>query len=118
MGKISKEMIEECFSYGIQLYENKTTLSEAKMAIQSQTGMDPGSITAYLHVLQSMLEGIVYKRTINFAATTYYLENIKRLFGEVAFRRALTAINGHAEYYATLGNGHQRALEKLVRKYS
>lgn len=64
-----------------------------------------------------MMAGEEYRRTINTFATRYYLESIRNDFGIGAFNKALNAIEAHAKYYSTLGRGHLRSIEKIVKEY-
>ena len=117
MGAITKEMIEKVYEEGVKLYNGSVTLKEAKENINQSTNMDLGSCNAYLTVLCSLLNGVEYHRTANALATEYFLINIEKDFGTERRKKAANAVKMHTEYYATLGHGHQRKIEKLADMY-
>ena len=116
MSKITNEMVHYCYEIGKKVYYEKMTHPEGKEEIKSQTSMNIGSANDYINVLNSMLAGKEYHRTINHYATNYYLDNIRLEFGDVYYLNALTAVKLHEKYYGTLGYGAQTGLEKMVEE--
>jgi len=116
MGRITNEMVHYCYELGKKVYQGKLSQPRAKEEVESETGMNIGSANDYIGVIQSMLKGEEYRRTINYYATNYYLDSIRKDFGESKYINAVKAVGKHAKYYATLGYGKQTGLEKLVSK--
>ena len=117
MSAITKQMIEKVYEVGISLYNGEIGKQEAKERINRSTGMDLGSCNDYLTVLCALLDGSEYHRTINAMATEYFLQSIESDLGVERRKKAAFAVREHAKYYATLGHGHQRRIEKLAEIY-
>lgn len=117
MGAITNEMVERIYVEGIKVYNGTLGKQEAKESVHNSTHMDMGSCNDYLTVLCAMLDGVEYHRTINAFATEYFLKSIENDFGLERRKKAANAVQAHAKYYATLGHGHQRKIEKLAEQY-
>lgn len=64
-----------------------------------------------------MMEGKEYHRAMCNYGTAYYFENIRKDFGDLAFKRAIEATEKHIIYYNGLGNGKQKTKGKIVKIY-
>lgn len=117
MGIVSRETIEFIYEIGIKCYKGELRKQEAKELVCQSTNINYATCHAHFMVLFSMLEGVEYHRTASAFATEYYLNCIERDFGLERRKRAAYAVGEHAKYYATLGHGHQRAIEELAKKY-
>lgn len=115
--KITNEMVEYAYDIAKLVYGGILSRTEGKKKIHEDTGMKEGSANDYITVFLEMMAGNEYHRTINNYATRYYLLNIRRDFGEEAFKRAVEATDMHTKYYSTLGKGNLRGIEKIVREF-
>jgi hypothetical protein len=119
MGKvINEEMIKATYTYGQKVYHNQLDMKKALDEIESLTGMDRGSASAYLHVFSSMMKGKEYQRTMKTIATKYYLQKIKVDYGEEQLKSALNAVKEHTIYYSKQGRGSLRSIERLVDDFT
>lgn len=114
---INEDMIKAAYEYSRKVFHNEIDFTVAVDKINLMTGMDRGSAQAYVHVFQKMMDGTEYKRTLNTAATTYYLVNIKEDYGHEYFVNAISAVKQHTEYYSKQGRGHLRSIEGLVKEF-
>ena len=117
MGVITKEMVELIYAEGIKFYNDELGREEAIKRVMEKTLIGKASCNAYLCVLCGMLDGVEYRRTANAYATEYFLTNIEKDFGIERRKKAASAVMKHANYYATLGHGHQRKIEELAKRY-
>ena len=62
--KTTDEMIELCYKYGKRL-ANGENAQELADKITDATGMNRNSAIMYLYAVQGMLDGVIYKRSIN-----------------------------------------------------
>lgn len=110
-------MVKAAYEIGKKVYVKEVGRMNAKYEVNRISGMETGSAQDYITVLLAMLDGEEYHRTMNAFATEYYLENIGHDYGRARQIAAAKAVKAHTEYYATLGHGHQVAIEKLAVKY-
>lgn len=115
--KIDTSMIESAYFYAKKVRTDEITRNEGKERTHDETGMEIGSAQDYITVFLDMMEGNEYKRTINTAATRYYFDNIQKDFGLSALISALNAAKAHTKYYATLGHGSLRGIERLIDEF-
>jgi 5-methylcytosine-specific restriction protein A len=104
MGKISRELFEKTYELGKVFHAKKIDLKAAKQELKG-FGMNPNSATNYLYAYGKFIEGERYTRTMNAAATRYYLGRIRRESGEHALRNALHALRQHLDYYSGKQSG-------------
>ncbi|WP_449536294.1 hypothetical protein [Ferdinandcohnia sp. Marseille-Q9671] len=115
--KITKEMIEIAYNFAKKVYFGELTRTEGKQKISTFTGMNAGSAQDYITDFLAMMSGQEYHRTMSNFGTEYYLENIRKDFGNQAFMLALEATEKHIKYYNALGYGQLKEKEKIVRKF-
>ena len=65
-----------------------------------------------------MRNGRVYKRTMNKAATEYFLDRIFQEDGKPALEKALASVLEHVRYYEPFGNGKLDGIRRIHEKYS
>ncbi|GHI01357.1 hypothetical protein [Neobacillus kokaensis] len=114
--KITSEMVKIAYEYAKKVYSGNLTRQEGKLAISKKTGMNPGSAQDYITCFLAMIEGREYHRTMSNLGTEYFLENIKKDFGERSFQLAIEATEKHIKYYNSLGYGQLKAKEDIVKK--
>lgn len=115
MTKITKEMSEVGYEYAKKVYAGELTRTEGKIEIAKVTGMNAGSAQDFITDFLAMMEGSVYHRTLNNYTTKYFLESIKKDFGDEAFRLALEATEKHVRYYNGLGRSQLKGIEEIVK---
>jgi len=115
--KITNEMIEIAYTYAKKVYSGELTRNEGKHEIAKVSGMSLGSAQDYITDFLEMMEGRLYHRTMSNYGTRYYLENIKKDYGDKAFQLALEATEKHIKYYNALGYGQLKAKEEIVKEF-
>lgn len=115
-GKITPPMTEIAYQTAKSVYAGELSRAEGIEQIVRLTQMNPGSAPDYIANLAFMLNGERYTRTMNEYTTRYYLEQIRKDYGEAAFQNALAACEKHAAYYAGLGHGQLAYVEKIVEE--
>ncbi|OPH47911.1 HNH endonuclease [Vibrio campbellii] len=76
--------------------------------------MGKGSAQDYIQNYRYIMDGFVYKRTMNLKGTRIYLEKIYSDFGIQKLRQALEVVAAHVAYYNALGYGKQVQTQALV----
>lgn len=115
MAKITIENIYDCYQYGRKIHTGEIEKSEAVKEISSK-GMNAGSVKDYLACICAMLDGTVYKSTVNTEATRYFLDGIIRDYGIDRLGPALNAVHQHLEYQRPYQN--LNSIRKIYKEYS
>ncbi|MEH7415026.1 hypothetical protein V7266_07040 [Neobacillus drentensis] len=100
---------EVAYEVAKKVWFGNITRQEGKLAISKETGMNPGSAQDYITEFLAMMEGREYHRTMSNLGTAFFLENIRKDFGDKAFQLALEATEKHIKYYNSLGYGQLKA---------
>ena len=114
--KVSVDAIHYAYEIAKLCYAGNLSFTEAFSRIVGETGMAANSAKDYINNLKYMLEGKCYARTLNTYATEYYLKQIRKDYGETAYRAAIEATRQHVVYYNSLGYGKRRSIEALLQK--
>ncbi len=101
--KTTDEMIEMCYKYGKRL-ANGENAQELAEQITEATGMNRNSAIMYLYAVQGMLDGVIYKRSINATAMKRYFDWIYSEYGSQGLRKAIHATRLHVEYRRSFGH--------------
>lgn len=110
-------MFQKTYELGKAIYEKKIDLRTAKEQLQA-VGMNVNSATNYLYAYENFSEGKQYTRTMNTAATRYYLERIGAEGGQPALRSALQALKSHLDYYNNKRTGVRiKGLVELLSEF-
>lgn len=117
MTKITNEMVATAYEYAKKVYSGELTRNEGKYEIAKVSGMNVGSAQDFITDYLAMREGKEYHRTMSNYGTTYFIENIKKDFGNEAFNLALEATEKHIKYYNSLGYGQLKAKEEIVKEF-
>lgn len=112
--KITNEMVEIAYNYAKKVYSGELTRNEGKIKIAKVSGMNVGSAQDYITDFLAMMEGKEYHRTMSNYGTAYFIENIKKDFGDKTFQLALEATEKHIKYYNSLGYGQLKTKEDIV----
>ena len=111
------DKIEKVYDIAKQVYHGALTRMEGKDRVVENTGMKDSSASFYISAFLDTMEGKGFKRAINQTATRYYLENIRKDYGDEAFRRAIEATRLHLWYLNEVAGvnlpGQARLLEEL-----
>ncbi|RHW41673.1 hypothetical protein D1B31_08140 [Neobacillus notoginsengisoli] len=114
--KITEEMTHVAYTYAKKVYRGELSRTEGKLEVERISGMKAGSAQDYITDFLAMMEGKEYQRVMSNYGTQYFLENIRKDFGEQAFLNAIEATEKHIKYYNSLGYGRLKAKEELVNK--
>lgn len=114
--KVSIESIRYAYEIAKRCHAGSLSFTEAYSNISENTGMAANSAKDYVNNLKYMLEGKCYARTLNTYATEYYLKQIRKDYGETAYRAAIEATRQHVVYYNSLGYGKRKSIEALLQK--
>ncbi|MHC1731982.1 MAG: hypothetical protein AB9888_08155 [Bacteroidales bacterium] len=117
VGKITNEMVTLAYDYAKKVYLGELSRNEGKFEIARVAGMNAGSAQDFITDFLAMMSGNEYHRTMSNFATTYFIENIRKDFGEKAYQSALDATEKHIKYYNSLGYGKLKAKEEIVKKF-
>lgn len=117
MATITSIQYQAALSYALKIKSGALSLSKAANLLVIDVAMGAGSAKDYLVVLNAMLEGHVYKRTIKIDAYNYYFEQFSRTLSISDFTKVIQATELHLNYYSSLGNGSQAAVRTLVDSY-
>ena len=113
--KTTDEMIELCYKYGKRL-ANGENAQELAEQITDATGMNRNSAIMYLYAVQGMLDGVIYKRSINATAMKRYFDWIYNEYGSQGLRKAIHATRLHIEYRRSFGHTVD-SIEEICNQY-
>lgn len=114
---IEDAQIQAVYELGKQVSEGELGLSDAAEILSQRHGMKQGSAFSYLGTLRCILAGREYQRTVNLAATRYFLKRIHEDFGTAGLQRAVSACKQHLRYYARKGRSELPSLRALVAEF-
>ncbi len=115
---LTTDMTANAYEVAKKVYKGAISRSEGVEEIVRMSGMNAGSAGDYIQGFLAMISGERYTRTFNEDATKYYLDHIRKDYGEDALKKAINSCRLHAEYYATLGHGRLIYVERIVEQYS
>jgi hypothetical protein len=115
---LSNKMTAVAHNAAKKVYEGTFSRSEGVREIVKLSGMNEGSAGDCIQGFLAMMNGERYTRTLNGNLTRYFLDHILADYGGEALVNAVKACQLHAEYYAKLGYGKLRYIERIVEEYS
>lgn len=116
--KITEESVLQVYDLAREVYEDRLSRKEAvELAVKNKI-MGKGSAQDYIQNYRYIMDGFVYKRTMNLKGTRVYLEKIYSDFGIQKLRQALEVVASHVAYYNALGYGKQVQTQALVDELS
>ena len=80
--------------------------------------MKETSAKDYINNYKYMRLGHKYARTLNEAATKYFLGSIYQEDGQSELKKALISVFGHLDYYESLGHGKLNGIRRIYEQYS
>jgi len=117
MPKIGIDEIKAAYSLATLVARGELTDLEAASELQEKHGMNFSSAWAYLRKRRQMLAGEKYTRTMNIAATRYFLERILADEGDDGLKTALSSVRKHIAYYAEQGKSSLPSIMALVEEF-
>ncbi len=114
--RITEPMSREAYLVAREVYRGSLQREAGISDLVARMRMNRGSAGDLINNLRHMLQGEVYHRTLNYYTTHYYLQRIHEDFGEAAYRRALSALEKHLDYYDSLGRSRQVKLREFLRE--
>jgi 5-methylcytosine-specific restriction enzyme A len=114
--KITLEMSKGAYEISKKIHSGQMTRNEGKVKINRVTGMSEGSAQAFITIFLAMMNGEEYKRAFNNDTNKFLLESIRKDYGEDYFKKALKAVQGHIDYYSTLGKGNLSGLQTIINQ--
>jgi 5-methylcytosine-specific restriction enzyme A len=112
--KISGELISDLYFYSKEVCERRINVAEALRSLQ----INHSTAKDHFRNFRQMRQGKRYERTMNFEVTDYFLDHFNKDDGLEGLNIALESLKKHLSYYDKLGNGTQRQIHGLQRKYS
>lgn len=99
MPTISKEQYVKAYAIGCEVYNKTMTLQNGAKILNERYGLNENSAKDYINDLKHMLNGEVFKRTLNADSFDYYLTKIREEFGVEALKKAIHSVKLHNIYY-------------------
>ncbi|MEZ8742730.1 HNH endonuclease [Photobacterium swingsii] len=118
MPAITIKEIKAAFQLGLKAYEQDISASQLKNKLVDDYAMNPSSAHGYIEIVQHMLNGRQYTRTINAQATEFYLQHIYERYGIDKLKNAVEAVRKHLDYYLTTKTSKQQAVRKICEQYT
>lgn len=105
-------------AYRLARSVHAASLSEpAAVSELMAAGMNRASASDYVRNFRQMLGGKPYHRTLNDAATRYYLWHILDDYGPAAAARALASLRGHIVYYEGVQGSRRPSLRTIAAEF-
>ena len=101
--KLTDEMIEACYRRGQMFFEGENAWELADK-VAEETGMKRSSAFIYIHAVNSLLSGKVFKRAISKKALKTYFKKIFSDYGSEGLKKAIKATRLHIAYRRSCGH--------------
>jgi 5-methylcytosine-specific restriction protein A len=115
--KITEENVNAIYDLANEVYTGRISQKDAVELASNQKMMSSGSAQGYIQNFRYIMEGFVYKRTMNLAGTRCFLERICKDYGKQKLQQALEVVSGHVQYYNSLGYGKQVQTQELIEEF-
>lgn len=115
--KIGDAEIEASYEVAKKVYVGLLDKEAGAIELNSRFGMNIGSARDYIRAFACLRDRQLITRTINAAATKYYLSRISEEFGSQALHIALEALNDHIQYYEATSKSTCVTLRKLAASF-
>lgn len=117
-GKITKREITPLYDMAKRVYHKKIQIEPAISSLVISYGINKNSMKDYINCFKAMMEGKVYKRTINNEATSYYLQEILKDYGTEQLKKAINSVQAHVEYYSLQGKGNLASTRRIISQFN
>lgn len=116
MKKIGIDQIVAAFDVAESVHKGKLTAEIGKGRLVQDYGMNTNSAEFYIYVYKSLVEGVVFKRTLSALSFDYFLGQILARCPFEVFCGAVNALELHVEY---LVRKYERASaqQRILSKY-
>ncbi len=108
--RIPNEIIPEIYRVSKLAYEQKISLTQGAESLFEISKVNINSAKDYINNFRYLMEGKVFKRTLNAYSMSYFLSNIFKDYGVDQLRLSLQALKLHITYYESC---HASPLNKL-----
>lgn len=116
--KISANLFPELFKVSKKVYEKTYSLTDGSNILAEQHGMNVNSARDYINNFKYLMKGQQFKRTLNADSMTYFINQIRKDYGEEQFKKALIALDLHIQYYESCHMGEMNNLRQVLKNFS
>jgi len=117
MPAITDAEIGAAYALGRRVDAGELDEALAVSQLVDEHGMDRGSAAGYVRQVGHFLGGKRYTRTINDAATRYYLAQIRADYGQAGLQKALRALALHVDYYEQVSGAKRPSLRAILVEF-
>lgn len=117
MGSITTKQIELMYEFAKRNYRGLANREAEIRDFTQRYGINVNSLKDYINCFSAMMDGKVYKRTINKEATKYYFKRILEEYGQEQLNKALDATQQHVDYYYEHRNDQLKSIRALILQY-
>ena len=115
--KITLDVVKEIYPKAKDVYEGRIELNDALDYLEKK--LHRGSALMYINVFKAMRQGESYTRTMNTAATGYFLDQIRKDYPEEGLELALKALNANIIYFERfIGEGKMKTVREIRDKFT
>ena len=116
--RIEMPQIEASYETAKQVFESKLSKKAGAEQLHELHGMNLASARDFIEIYRCMRNGALFQRTMNVAATDYYLKQIETQSGVKALSQALISVRSHIEYYEALRKTKLQTLRAIVESFA
>lgn len=87
----------EAYRIARKVHEGEMSGSDG-IKLLSRAGVNPNRARDFIYIFRSMKDGAVYKRAMSTGATEYFLQQIRKDYGDDAQRKAVYSLRQHIAY--------------------
>lgn len=109
---ITEELVKKSYEISKKVYSGEVTKQKAINELV-ENGMNAGSAHIYITCFIKMMQGDVYKRYPTRFATEYFILNIKKDYGDEAYKKAISAFEKNIEYLTNVSKASRTYIELL-----
>ena len=117
MATITRNEFVAAYQVARMREQSRLTDARARQILADEHGMNRSSANDYLDAYRHMRAGEVFKRTINAAAASYYLDQIRADFGHAGATLALQSLERHIRYFEPFRGAQCVSLRRVVEDF-
>lgn len=117
MSNIPDDLLPAIYDISKKVYEKKMSLTEGSEYLFNTHNLNAGSAKIYIIDFKHLLDGTVFKRTLNAYSMDFLLRNIKSDYGTSRLKLALPAVQKHIHYYEEIHEMTMHKLRAVYKKY-
>ncbi|MBK9625050.1 MAG: HNH endonuclease [Rhodocyclaceae bacterium] len=115
--RIDMPQIEASYEIAKLVFDSKVSRRTDVKQLHELHEMNLSSARDFIEIYRCMRNGALFQRTMNAAATDYYLKQIENQSGVDALSGALISVRSHIEYYESLRKTKLRALRVVAERF-